>query len=116
MYDLMDSGSEMQLDSNQCNAFTLPIKPSSSIIMGIIIKIMMLILIKTMMMMIIILLITIIIIIITITIIVKVISIHKLGDVGISSNLIDLLSLFNGQCPAMASVNFGFSCRYVYFS
>ena len=115
MYDLMDSGSEMQLDSNQCNAFTLPIKPLSSIIMGIIIKIIMLILIKTMMMMIIVLLITIIII-ITITIIVKVISIHKLGDIGISSNLIDLLSLFNGQCPAMASVNFGFSCRYVYFS
>ena len=27
------------------------------------------------------------------------ISIYKLGDVGISSNLIDSLSLTNGQCP-----------------
>ena len=38
-------------------------------------------------------------IVIFIIIIIIIISIYKLGDVGISSNLIGLLSLTNGHCP-----------------
>ena len=43
------------------------------------------------------------IIIIIIIIITTIISIYKLSDVGISSNLIGLLSLTNGYCPPPGS-------------